>query len=58
MKHPERVEDDLEHIIESIQRAITYLQPFPDLPAFRSNLQVQDAILRNIEIVGEAIFPI
>jgi uncharacterized protein with HEPN domain len=55
MKHPERVEDYLEHIAEAIDRATGYLQPLPDLDAFQTNLQVQDAVVRNIEIVGEAV---
>jgi uncharacterized protein with HEPN domain len=55
MKHPERVEDYLEHIAEAIERATGYLQPLPDLEAFQNNLQVQDAVVRNIEIIGEAV---
>jgi uncharacterized protein with HEPN domain len=35
MKHPERVEDYLEHIAEAIERATGYLQPVPDLAAFK-----------------------
>jgi len=55
VKHPERVEDYLEHIAEAIDRATSYLQPVPDLQAFQQNRQVQDAVVRNIEIIGEAI---
>jgi uncharacterized protein with HEPN domain len=33
MKHPERVEDYLEHIAEAIERATNYLQPLKDLTA-------------------------
>jgi len=55
MKHPERVEDYLEHIAEAIDRATGYLQPLPDLEAFQTNPQVQDAVVRNIEIIGEAV---
>ncbi|MGO9261255.1 MAG: DUF86 domain-containing protein [Bryobacteraceae bacterium] len=32
-----------------------YLQPVPDLEAFRTNRQVQDAVVRNLEIIGEAV---
>jgi uncharacterized protein with HEPN domain len=32
-----------------------YLQPVPDLAAFQKHLQVQDAVVRNIEIIGEAV---
>ena len=54
MKHPERVEDYLEHIAEAIDRATGYLQPLKDLEALQKNKQVQDAVVRNIEIIGEA----
>jgi len=46
MKHPERVEDYLEHIAEAIERATAYLQSVPDLAAFKKNLQAQDAVVR------------
>ena len=55
MKHPQRVSDYLEHISKAIERATSYLEPVPDLEAFRRNQQVQDAVLRNIEIIGEAV---
>jgi uncharacterized protein with HEPN domain len=55
MKHPERVEDYLEHIAEAIDRVTGYLQPVADLAAFQKNQQVQDAVVRNIEIIGEAV---
>src|SRR5664279_3355738 len=55
MKHPELVEDYLEHIVEAIDRATAYLQPVPDIEAFDKNTQVQDAVVRNIEIIGEAV---
>ncbi len=55
MKHPERVGDYLEHIAEAIERARNYLQPVMDFEAFQKNLQVQDAVVRNIEIIGEAV---
>lgn len=55
MKHPERLEDYLEHIAEAIERAAGYLQPLPDLEALQKNHQVQDAVVRNIEIIGEAV---
>jgi uncharacterized protein with HEPN domain len=55
MKHPKRVEDYLGHIAEAIQRATSYVQPLPDRHAFAQNQQVQDAVVRNIEIIGEAV---
>jgi uncharacterized protein with HEPN domain len=54
MKHPERVEDYLEHIAEAIERATRYLQPLQNLEALQQNPQIQDAVVRNIEIIGEA----
>jgi predicted nucleotidyltransferase len=58
MKHPERVEDYLEHITKAIERATRYVQPLPDIDAFRQNPMVQDAVVRNIEIIGEAAIQI
>jgi uncharacterized protein with HEPN domain len=55
MRHPERVEDYLRHIAEAIDRARSYVQPLPDLHAFEQNPLVQDAVVRNIEIIGEAV---
>jgi uncharacterized protein with HEPN domain len=55
MRHPERVEDYLGHIAQAIERAGSYLQPLPDFEAFQNNQQVQDAVVRNIEIIGEAV---
>lgn len=55
MRHPERVEEYLEHIVQAIERASDYLQPLQSLEAFQRNQQVQDAVVRNIEIIGEAV---
>ena len=54
MKHPERVEDYLEHIAEAIELATGYLQEFDDFDAFQRHRRDQDAVIRNIEIIGEA----
>jgi uncharacterized protein with HEPN domain len=54
MKHPERVEDYLEHIAEAITRATRYIEPLQGIEAFRQNQLVQDGVVRNIEIIGEA----
>ena len=43
MRHPERVEDYLEHIAAAIERATRYLQPLHDLEEFQNNQQVQQA---------------
>ena len=55
MKHPERVEDYLEHIVEAIEMAIRYLAPMRNLEELRESRQTQDAIVRNIQIIGEAV---
>lgn len=48
-----RVSDYLEHIETAIDRIQTYTKHM-DEAAFLQNELVQDAIIRNIEIVGEA----
>ena len=53
--HPERVEDYLGHIAEAITRATGYIRSLPDVEAFETNPLVQDAVVRNIEIIGEAV---
>ena len=54
MKHPERIADYVEHIAEAIERAIGYLRPLTVLEDLQQNQLVQDALVRNIEIIGEA----
>lgn len=54
MRHPERVEDYLEHIAQAIQRATEYTERLGSLGAFRQSQRDQDAVIRNIEIIGEA----
>jgi len=54
MNHPERVEDYLEHIALAIDRAIAYVEQFDRVEALQRDQQAQDAVIRNIEIVGEA----
>jgi|HubBroStandDraft_1064217.scaffolds.fasta_scaffold402374_2 uncharacterized protein with HEPN domain len=54
MKHPERVEDYLEHIALAIERAMAYVEQFDSVEALHRNQQAQDAVIRNIEIIGEA----
>lgn len=53
--HPERVADYLDHIAEAIARAIEYIRPLSGIGAFEQSQQVQDAVVRNIEIIGEAV---
>ena len=54
-QHPGRVEDYLTHISEAITRATAYVRPLPNVDAFENNQLVQDAVVRNIEIIGEAV---
>ena len=54
MKHPERIKEYLEHISEAIDRAIGYLQDNADFASFQEDHRNQDAVVRNIEIIGEA----
>ncbi len=48
-----RVQDCFEHIIGAIDRIETYVKGL-DQPAFESSTLVQDAVIRNFEIIGEA----
>jgi uncharacterized protein with HEPN domain len=54
MRHPERIEDYLEHIAQAIQRATEYIGRLGSVSAFRQSQRDQDAVIRNIEIIGEA----
>ncbi len=54
MKHPERIEDYLEHIAQAIQRATSYIEDFKNAEALQQDSKTQDAVIRNIEIIGEA----
>lgn len=48
-----RVLDYLEHIQQAIERILRYTKDM-DGVAFQRNEMVQDAVIRNIEIIGEA----
>jgi uncharacterized protein with HEPN domain len=54
MRHPGRVEDYLEHIVQAIQRATSYIEGFSGAEALQQDSKTQDAVIRNIEIIGEA----
>jgi uncharacterized protein with HEPN domain len=54
LKRPDRVEDYLEHIAEAIRRATEYVERLGAATAFRQSQRDQDAVIRNIEIIGEA----
>lgn len=48
-----RLADCLAHVLEAIERIERYTQDMDDL-AFLANQLVQDAVIRNFEIIGEA----
>lgn len=52
--HPERAPDYLRHILEAIERATTYARRVDGLQAFKQDAFTQDAVIRNIEVIGEA----
>lgn len=49
----QRLRDYFVHIIEATQRIHQYTEDI-DEPGFLNNALVQDAVIRNIEIIGEA----
>lgn len=49
----ERDELRLRHILDAAERISTYLQGV-DQASFLSNRMLQDAVIRNLEIIGEA----
>jgi uncharacterized protein with HEPN domain len=50
---PERAGDYVGHMVEAIDRIATYLEGL-DRMAFLADLMVQDAVIRNFEVNGEA----
>lgn len=49
----QRLADYLEHILEAIDRIVRYTEVM-DEEVFLGNEMAQDAVIRNIEIIGEA----
>ena len=54
MKHPERIGDYLQHIAEAIERTTGYLQELENAAALEQDHKTQAAVIRYIEIMGEA----
>lgn len=52
-RDPRRLNDYLGHILEAIARIHEYLEDLDEV-GFLSNTLVQDAVIRNFEIIGEA----
>jgi uncharacterized protein with HEPN domain len=48
-----RIPDYLEHILEALKRIFNYVEDIGEV-GFLTNALVQDAVLRNLEIIGEA----
>jgi uncharacterized protein with HEPN domain len=48
-----RVPDYLSHIIQAVERINSYIDDIDEV-GFLQNQMVQDAVIRNIEIIGEA----
>jgi len=52
--HPERVADYLQHILDAIERAMAYAAQAGNAATFKSHSLLQDGIVRNMEVIGEA----
>lgn len=52
-RHPQRLADYLSHILEAIERIRGYVLGM-DEAAFKASQLVQDAVIRNLEVIGEA----
>ena len=52
-RDPQRLADYLAHVIEAIERIEQYVCDMDEI-TFLSNTLVQDAVIRNFEIIGEA----
>ncbi len=50
---PLRTREYLEHMLDAIERIDTYTTDF-DFPAFDADARTQDAVIRNLEVIGEA----
>ncbi len=51
--HPARVPEYLQHIVEAIDRATGYVTGM-DVAAFEQDIRTQDAVIRALQVVGEA----
>ena len=52
-RDPQRLPDYLNHILEAIKRIEEYVSELDEM-AFLANKLVQDAVIRNFEVIGEA----
>ena len=52
-RDPPRLPDYLGHILEAIERIHSYVQDVDEV-GFLSSKMIQDAVIRNLEVIGEA----
>jgi len=52
--HPDRAADYLRHIVEAVDRATAYAGKAKTFEAFEQDVLLQDGIVRNIGVIGEA----
>lgn len=52
-RDPQRLPDYLEHILEAIERIHSYVDDVDEVGFLASKL-LQDAVIRNLEVIGEA----
>ena len=52
-RDPQRLSDYLNHILEAIERIEEYVSELDEM-VFLGNKLVQDAVIRNFEVIGEA----
>ena len=52
-RDPQRLSDYLDHILEAIERIEEYVADLDEM-TFLDNKLVQDAVIRNFEVIGEA----
>jgi uncharacterized protein with HEPN domain len=52
-KHPDRIPEYLQHILDAINRALGYVAAM-NVESFSRDTRTQDAVIRSIQIIGEA----
>ena len=52
-KHPDRIPEYLQHILDAINRALGYVAAM-NVESFNRDTRTQDAVIRSIQIIGEA----
>ena len=52
-RDPQRLPDYLGHILEAIERIHSYVEDVDEI-GFLSSKMIQDAVIRNLEVIGEA----